>query len=163
MKEKAYLPREGSIGDRSLQHLRAHGRTRKRDLADAIDAEMTSMDASLSLCISHGLIAKVEVAGGETSYEIPDGELRVMPEGVKIPEFISGIERTRIRAEAAPEADQNVAATIAQPSPTVATELEVWLSNRGRMRLEFHDAEYTLSEQEKNRLVDFVIKHEVTR
>lgn len=57
------VPRAGSIGERSIEHLKIHGRMTKRDLADAIDADMASMDSSLSLCLKHGLIEEDSVDG----------------------------------------------------------------------------------------------------
>lgn len=58
-----YEPRPGSIGQRSIEHLKIHGRMWMRDLADGIDADINAMTASLSLCIRHGLIEREDVDG----------------------------------------------------------------------------------------------------
>lgn len=65
-----YQPRAGSIGERSLAYLREHGRTSLADLADGIESETAGMGASLTLCVSNGLIVRDEVKG-RTYYSLP--------------------------------------------------------------------------------------------
>jgi hypothetical protein len=67
-----YTPREGSAGDRALQHLQLHGPTSHVDLADAIDVDSKNLANNIILCLKHGLIVK-ESSGKGVQYRVGDG------------------------------------------------------------------------------------------
>ncbi len=63
-----HTPRAGSIGERSMRHLAEHGRVKSRDLAVAIDADVALIDASLNLCVEHGLVTRETDPDGTIFY-----------------------------------------------------------------------------------------------
>lgn len=68
-----YKPRAGSVAERAVEHLLAHGETAAHPLADAIDADREALTASLSTAISYGAV-KRERRDGLFWYSIGGGE-----------------------------------------------------------------------------------------
>lgn len=99
----AYQPRAGSIGEKSIAYLKAHGVTQMRDLADAIDADVGAMPASLNLCIANGLIVR-ETVGGYDLLRLPQPEAEPAVDDIQVEMLTAAIA-----AAAEPAANESVA------------------------------------------------------
>lgn len=69
-----YKARPGSVAERAIEHLTAHGATASAPLADAIDADPGGLPACLSTAMAFGAI-KREKRNGLWWYDIGDGAL----------------------------------------------------------------------------------------
>jgi len=67
-----YNPRPGSIADRAMAHLKAHGLTANVPLADAIDADSGAISASLSTAVRFGAVRR-ETINGVLCWSLGDG------------------------------------------------------------------------------------------
>jgi hypothetical protein len=146
-------PRKGSAAEAALAYLTANGRTSHADLASAIDADPATLAASLSLCVSHGLIVR-DAGDGVQFYDVPREE--PIPAGeASEPLVIPAFLEDAIRVSRMPT----------QPKPPEETvrKVEFGMFSDGRLVLEFDDATYTLTAADKKRLFDFVFLFEVAK
>lgn len=60
---QTYTPRVGSVADRAMAHLKLHGLTATRPLADAIEAEHDHIAPSLSTAVKFGAIRRRLISG----------------------------------------------------------------------------------------------------
>lgn len=83
-----YAPRTGSTGERAMTYLMENGRTLKSILATELDAEPSTLDANLNLCVANGIINR-EVEGGNTYYALAEVKLEEeSAPSLEIPQFV---------------------------------------------------------------------------
>lgn len=174
----AYVPRPGSIGQRAIEHLNVHGRKSIRDLADAIDADVAVMDASMSLCVRRGLVERDEV-DGFVYFELPAPVGIMQSEHGPVeddkPKFscswppnssVDEILQAEVPAqpvvadldaiESYIRADLQRRDPDVTPAPPAKRHFEFGLFSDGRLVIELDDTVTTLERAETERLFKFV-------
>lgn len=180
-----YKPRAGSAAEAALRHLQGRGWTTATDLSDGIDVDHGSLHGSMNLAVEHGLVLR-ELRDGVSSYCLPDEAPAESPAPQPVPQTLPIGLRTlermpfggkpilRVRAAERQDAgDEPVTMEDARAAfrevenrlrPEIpAPHFEVGAFTDGRLMLEIGDERYTLSEAEKLKLFDFLIKMETGR
>lgn len=165
--------------------LTGRGWTAATDLSDGIDVDHGSLHGSMNLAVEHGLVLR-ELRNGASSYCLPDEVppeiqapepvLQTLPIGLRTLERMpfGGKPILRVRGPEHQDAgDKPVTMEDARTAfrevesraiPEIPTpHFEVGAFTDGRLMLEIGDERYTLSEAEKLKLFDFLIKTEVGR
>lgn len=169
-----YRPRQGSTAENALNHLQGRGRMKSADLADAIEAEHGTMHASMNLAVEHGLVIR-ENAGGASYYCLPDerppnvgGPVAPDPLPLGLAHLTKLPFGARQLQEQAPPPPQDsgkvtmaeARAAFREVENRLERELtlphfEVGVFSDGRLMLEIGDERFTLSQEEKRKLLDF--------
>lgn len=170
-----YRPRPGSIAENALNHLTGRGRMKSTDLADAIDADHGALHASMNLAVEHGLVIR-EVVGGASYYCLPDERppnVGEPPAPDPLPLGMAHLTKLPFGArqlqEQAPPQDSGkvtmaeARAAFREVENRLERELtvphfEVGVFSDGRLMLEIGDERFTLSQEEKRKLLDFALR-----